>query len=564
MQLLIRYPRISTRSPFGCAMKGFVALDLAEKKLKFLKDSWRYNGGDYHPEIEVYEKLQKVGVKNIAKVEGGDVLGVDGKPQTTVAHVHLNKNRNPDDTEEYLEQRHYRLLIRQLGTPLEKYRDSYSLCYYICLIIYAHCLAWEAGVLHRDISPNNILIDEEATDREQQAFLIDWDLCRYRHELSQGRSQKSRSGAWAFTSAPLLKFPTKQHDLPDDLESFIHVLHWFSLRFHTYNMTGDPGLLAQKVSSVYFNSRRIEGYDLGGDEKFELMRNGGVCFTFDKKNVAPGLIKLVKRLTKLCKKHYTTFDFDALEASSAKVLKKETTSLEDAELATVKEVELEPQPLSFLARFKSDSVTTGNTPSKVKTEHPSSKTDEGRTGTNDDSDGQNDTRTSNGNPDTTVVDTSDDDDDYVVPENPFAAHVALLQAFGSLLDKTELWQIPHPRNKQLKTRFDKTKDQFNVAMHSTLSVAPTTIEQLGNKRKPTTAGLGTGSETTSKRARGSNAKSTALVASGSKQTSTGERMIKSLKLSKTQGTSQTKSSTRGKKKVDDGPVVPDEPDAFMD
>ncbi|KAL4247544.1 hypothetical protein ABKN59_007356 [Abortiporus biennis] len=546
IRLLIRYPRISSRSPFGRATKGFVALDLGEKKLKFLKDSWRYHGGDYHPEIEVYGKLQKAGVKYIAKVEGGgDVLGVDGKPQTTVAHSYLKVKS--DDDEEYLSQRHYRLLIRQLGTPFEKYTKSYSLCYYLMLVVIAHYMAWtDAEVLHRDISPNNIMIDEDAETNEEMAFLIDWDLCRYKEDLSNGRAQKSRSGTWAFTSAALLKYPTKQHDLADDLESFVHVLHWFCLRFHSHNMTGKSMSLARVLSNVYFDAYREEGYDLGGDEKFELMRSGRICFTLSEKKVTPGLVRLVNRLSKICQEHYKTLDIESLEAASSKVLKRKVEDTTSTQLL-VKDIEIRSRdPLAELGITEVDETAEGNPQSIGEV------------------DSRNETpQTSSQNAPTTTKPV--DDDDFVIPEAPFASHITLLRAFSTLFkeDALSLWKIPvTERDGSITmTGFDKRSDQFDLVMHQSLSVAPQVPSFKNvNKRNSTTAGLGTVSETASKRPRGSNVKSTA---SGSKQTSAGERVIKPLKSSKTQGTSKTKSSTRGKKKVDNGPVVPDEPDVFM-
>ena len=41
---------------------------------------------------------------------------------------------------------------------------------------------FKAGILHRDISPSNILIMEDGTGR-----LIDWDLCRHG---KQGQSHR--------------------------------------------------------------------------------------------------------------------------------------------------------------------------------------------------------------------------------------------------------------------------------------------------------------------------------------------------------------------------------------
>ncbi|KAI0795553.1 hypothetical protein C8Q75DRAFT_730482 [Abortiporus biennis] len=551
IRLLIRYPRISSRSPFGRATKGFVALDLGEKKLKFLKDSWRYHGGDYHPEIDVYGKLQQAGVKNIAKVEGGgDVLGVDGKPQTTFAHTYLKVKSNDD--EEYLPQRHYRLLIRQLGTPLEKYATSYSLCYYLLLVLIAHCMAWtQAEVLHRDISPNNIMIDEDAKTVEDMAFLIDWDLCRYKEDLNNGRAQKSRSGTWAFTSAALLKYPTKQHDLADDLESFVHVLHWFCLRFHSHDMSENHYNLASVLARVYFDAHREEGYDLGGEEKFKLMRKGGVCFTLTDKEVMPGLIRLVNRLSKICKKHYQTLDIEALEAASSKVLKRKKADPTSTQ-STVNKLPMDSR--NVLASFGlaeeeeevKDPQTSGGTDIPIEDANKSERT---------------------------VLDTAPttgkltDDDDFEIPEAPFAEHRTMLNAFNTLFTKkamsSSLWGIPVKGHDGsiMMTDDDKRNDQFDLVMHRSLSIAPVPSYKNENKRTSTTAGLEAGSETASKRVRGSNTKSTAqLVASGSK---TGQRVIKPLKSSKTQGTSKTKSSTHGKKKVDNGPVVPDEPDVFM-
>ena len=54
----------------------------------------------------------------------------------------------------------------------------------------AHQDAWEkAGVLHRDVSMGNILIDVITGN----GFLNDWDLCKYKEEMNQVASQPSRS-----------------------------------------------------------------------------------------------------------------------------------------------------------------------------------------------------------------------------------------------------------------------------------------------------------------------------------------------------------------------------------
>lgn len=54
----------------------------------------------------------------------------------------------------------------------------------------AHDGAWnKAGVLHRDLSWNNILIDI----RTELPFLNDWDLAKWKEDLEKGATLPGRS-----------------------------------------------------------------------------------------------------------------------------------------------------------------------------------------------------------------------------------------------------------------------------------------------------------------------------------------------------------------------------------
>ena len=105
---------------------------------------------------------------------------------------------------------HTRLVFADVGRKLIDYKDSRELvtvmrdailgmvlpeyCQILKLIFSeAHHEAWaNAEILHRDISPNNIVILDQESG-VSRGLLIDWDLCKRKSELNQGASSHSRS-----------------------------------------------------------------------------------------------------------------------------------------------------------------------------------------------------------------------------------------------------------------------------------------------------------------------------------------------------------------------------------
>ena len=64
-----------------------------------------------------------------------------------------------------------------------------------------HQQAWEkAGILHRDVSVANILIDVESPPGNLRGFLTDWDLCKSEEQLE---SQTAPSQPGVSVSAEL-------------------------------------------------------------------------------------------------------------------------------------------------------------------------------------------------------------------------------------------------------------------------------------------------------------------------------------------------------------------------
>ncbi|EPS97059.1 hypothetical protein FOMPIDRAFT_1129293, partial [Fomitopsis schrenkii] len=226
-EFLVGKPLFMSNSPTGSGTKGFVAYDVAEDRLVFLKDCWRPEAETYHPEGEVYLHLHSHHVHYIATPVGaGDVVDDCGGIHTMRAEKFVGGPR----------WRHYRLILEEVAMPLEEYTTSYEFVDVMYCAVQAHEEAWQAEVLHRDVSAFNIMIRRYRDPKDGiwkcDGLLVDWGLCKFARDLKRPAVRKNRSGTWQFISAVLLVFPGQfAHAVWHDLESFVHVFHWFCLRF---------------------------------------------------------------------------------------------------------------------------------------------------------------------------------------------------------------------------------------------------------------------------------------------------------------------------------------------
>jgi tRNA A-37 threonylcarbamoyl transferase component Bud32 len=89
--------------------------------------------------------------------------------------------------------------------------------------IQGHESLYKAGLLHRDISVNNLMINEDDDNPSWSSFLIDLDLAI--KELREAAIRvKGKTGARAFMAVRALL--DEQHSFMHDLESFFWVLFW--------------------------------------------------------------------------------------------------------------------------------------------------------------------------------------------------------------------------------------------------------------------------------------------------------------------------------------------------
>jgi serine/threonine protein kinase len=87
--------------------------------------------------------------------------------------------------------------------------------------IEGHKSLHKAGLLHRDISINNLIINEDDGNPSWRSFLIDLD-----HAVQEPRARASggKTGTRAFMAIGVLL--GEQHSFMHDLESFFWVLFW--------------------------------------------------------------------------------------------------------------------------------------------------------------------------------------------------------------------------------------------------------------------------------------------------------------------------------------------------
>ncbi|KAI0315902.1 kinase-like domain-containing protein, partial [Amylostereum chailletii] len=199
---------------------GYLAADLDDGSLVWIKDSWRLNKSYVRKEADVYRLLMEAEVPHVASmVCGGDVDAQETQSQNFV------KAPWACETDEVRQSKiHHRVVLSTIGRPLKKFTSTRELTTATRDAIEAHSVVFtKLNILHGNISAGNILITQDG-----RGMLIDWDLAI---DLAQ-ESRSALAGTWQFISAALFDGKgTKPHSLQDDLESFVHVFVYHIVRY---------------------------------------------------------------------------------------------------------------------------------------------------------------------------------------------------------------------------------------------------------------------------------------------------------------------------------------------
>ncbi|KAJ3491199.1 hypothetical protein NLI96_g875 [Meripilus lineatus] len=346
LHLVFGRPRVIGGGIVGRATRGYVAYDTVSKQLVFLKDYWQPDTEKYHQELDTYAKLIDAGVQHIATpLGGGSVCDDPTSSHRTLTQSCLSKAHGCS----YSARDHYRIIVKEVGRPLEDYRDAKGMALAVYCAFKAHEGAWKANVLHRDISSGNILILDN-----DEGILNDWDMCKHVDEEKDATSPAFRSGTWPFMSALLLQFPRKPHQLSDDLESFVHVINWLIIRFH---IQWSPGFIKGAMLPYNEYERTLDGDDIGGRMKLNQMRTGYPNFSPDEVD-PPKLGQLAHALMKICKEHYSSPEVMALLKRSAAKSKPKKEGLSNNPVSFSSFIE-KPKPNTRIAEQLLEPVREG-------------------------------------------------------------------------------------------------------------------------------------------------------------------------------------------------------------
>ncbi|KAI0365592.1 hypothetical protein BV20DRAFT_1056338 [Pilatotrama ljubarskyi] len=252
---LVGKPNFQADDAISRTTRGYVAIESegsSGDRLVYLKDTWRVVNDNIRKEGVVLETLGAKRVKFVPTLLcHGDIRGQESTSQTLWPKYH------PGEESTLKTHQHYRLVVNEVGKPLNQVETGSQLVFALWCCIKAHEQAYEAGILHCDISVGNILLHLGEHGR-WHGLLNDWELSKTIEQQATEKRPPLRMGTWEFMSVNALNDHEKAITIQDELESFFHVLLYMALHLlpHNCDATGLPYLL-----HGYFDSFDCYAYD---------------------------------------------------------------------------------------------------------------------------------------------------------------------------------------------------------------------------------------------------------------------------------------------------------------
>ncbi|KAJ3504711.1 hypothetical protein NLJ89_g7794 [Agrocybe chaxingu] len=199
-------------------------------KSLLVKDSWR------HP-----SRPSEIGyLKQLVNLEGVVQLVAYEQEEMKISDFPVFEWMSEDDRKAFRKQDRAftRITIKWSGRGLSKFETGLEILTALRDAIAGHRNMLNSGILHRDVSINNIVIGKRRHKSRvgKRGVLIDLDMAIFVKRLKSLIGQDFRTGTRAFQSANVLySYGTgtfsRPHSHLDDLESFFHVLCWICFKY---------------------------------------------------------------------------------------------------------------------------------------------------------------------------------------------------------------------------------------------------------------------------------------------------------------------------------------------
>ncbi|KAF8648132.1 hypothetical protein AX16_006382 [Volvariella volvacea WC 439] len=205
------------RSP-GVLGKGTTCWTVTHEGEKLvIKDTWRLFDGRKEEEF----LLTARGLQGVAQMIAFEV-------GPTAA-----ESRLVDKMDEHEDRQLIRLTLPEYGPTIDHFTSCYNLLFAFRDAVAGHFNLLKAGVLHRNISVDNILLGQEGCEEGNRGILVDLGQAIWTKDRAKGTSYRDleRMGTKPFQSITILQTQPGPHNYLDDLQSFFFVLCWICIAF---------------------------------------------------------------------------------------------------------------------------------------------------------------------------------------------------------------------------------------------------------------------------------------------------------------------------------------------
>ncbi|KAI0350363.1 hypothetical protein OH77DRAFT_1489248 [Trametes cingulata] len=294
-KLLISRPITVPLSVVGRSTRAYWAVDVRNKKVVFLKDTWRHREvrireglaieelrktcPDYIPPVEYHGDVPMVKLEKDRR--GTVVRTLHGRPQMTWTQKYLEEpwvcGNVPHLRERVVLRTRYFLVLRYAGCPLTDCRSTSELLHGARGAFEALRRAYvDHKLLHRDITPGNIILyrnESLAATAPRRGYLVDWELaCRVEDLADHKRTSYEASMTWQFLSHALAT-GALNHTIQDDMESLYYSVLYCSLLYLPHSLS--PNALLEILNYIFDWSRPSNyGLKSGGTGKRADLTDG--------------------------------------------------------------------------------------------------------------------------------------------------------------------------------------------------------------------------------------------------------------------------------------------------